>query len=151
MIPALHYVIHFTDRKQFESVWPHILKVKTKGAPLILLPSPYKWLGKMDAGVVVHCPPAGTKPEVVPRGEGDKLYRRLRANYIELIVDGKIVDLNRLPLPTDTPIIDKRFVEERKEPPQRPSSKAVAKEARISAAPPASEGPPPAASHQRGG
>ena len=29
--------------------------------------------------------------------------------YIELIVDGNIVDLNRFPLPADTPIIDERF------------------------------------------
>ena len=28
---------------------------------------------------------------------------------IELVVDGNIVDLNRIPLPADTPIIDKRF------------------------------------------
>ena len=31
--------------------------------------------------------------------------------YIELIVDGDIVDLNRILLPADTPIIDKRFEE----------------------------------------
>jgi hypothetical protein len=30
-------------------------------------------------------------------------------NYIELVVDGKVVDLNRIPLPADTPIIDARF------------------------------------------
>jgi hypothetical protein len=29
--------------------------------------------------------------------------------YIELIFDGDIVDLNRIPLPPDTPIIDERF------------------------------------------
>ena len=29
--------------------------------------------------------------------------------YIELIVDGDIVDLNRIPLPADTPVIDMRF------------------------------------------
>jgi hypothetical protein len=28
---------------------------------------------------------------------------------IELVVDGNIVDLNRIPLPADTSIIDKRF------------------------------------------
>jgi hypothetical protein len=31
--------------------------------------------------------------------------------YIELIVDGEIVDLNRIPLPKDTPIVDERFPE----------------------------------------
>jgi len=29
--------------------------------------------------------------------------------FIELVVDGDIVDINRIPLPADTPIIDKRF------------------------------------------
>jgi hypothetical protein len=29
--------------------------------------------------------------------------------YIELIVDGDVVDLNRIPLPPDTPVIDERF------------------------------------------
>jgi hypothetical protein len=29
--------------------------------------------------------------------------------YIELVVDGDIVDLNRLELPQDTPIVDERF------------------------------------------
>ena len=32
-----------------------------------------------------------------------------RTITIELIVDGEIVDLNRIPLPPDTPIIDERF------------------------------------------
>jgi hypothetical protein len=30
----------------------------------------------------------------------------------ELIVDGQIVDLNRIALPPDTPIVDQRFAEE---------------------------------------
>ena len=29
--------------------------------------------------------------------------------FIELIVDGNVVDLNRIPLPADTQIIDERF------------------------------------------
>jgi hypothetical protein len=29
--------------------------------------------------------------------------------YLELVVDGDLVDLNRIPLPADTPIIDERF------------------------------------------
>jgi len=34
--------------------------------------------------------------------------RRARTE-IELVVDGNVVDLNRIPLPADTPIIDRRF------------------------------------------
>ena len=134
MLPAMHYFIPFKDRKQFEAAWPYLLKVKTQGAPVILLRSPYTWLGKMEAGVLVHCPPEGTKPEAVPPGEGGNLYRLLRTNYIELIVDGKIVDLNRIPLPADTPIIDRRFPEE----PKEPAKTEPANVSGVSPAPPAS-------------
>ncbi len=33
----------------------------------------------------------------------------MNTTCIELVVGGKIVDLNRIPLPADTPIIDERF------------------------------------------
>jgi hypothetical protein len=43
-------------------------------------------------------------------------YFRQRARIeIQLIVDGDIVDLNRISLPADTPIIDRRFVEPNKD------------------------------------
>jgi hypothetical protein len=35
--------------------------------------------------------------------------RWINTTYIELLVDGDVVDLNRIPLPADTPIIDERF------------------------------------------
>jgi hypothetical protein len=41
-------------------------------------------------------------------GPNERTIRRARIE-IELIVDGDIVDLNRIPLPADAPIIDKRF------------------------------------------
>ncbi len=92
-----HYAIRFTKREEFESAWPHILKVKSKGAPLFLVRGPDFFLGEdARAGVVVHCP---------PEGQGDSPTR------IDLVVDGEIVDLNRIPLPADTPIIDNRFKE----------------------------------------
>src|SRR5205814_402235 len=40
-----HYRIPFSKRSEFEEIWPEILKIKTHGAPLILLPSP-----AVDAG-----------------------------------------------------------------------------------------------------
>ena len=100
----LHYQIPFAKREEFEAAWPHLLKVKSKGAPIILLRSPYTRLGRIDAGVFIHTPLAG---EVDPAD-------LQRCIYIELIVDGKIVDLNRIPLPADTPIIDQRFKDEKK-------------------------------------
>jgi hypothetical protein len=101
----LHYAIRFTKREELESAWPHILKLKSKGAPIFLVRSPNFFLGgNSKAGVVVHCPPLGqannsANPE---------------ATYIELVADGEVVDLNRLPLPADTPIIDQRFKDGRK-------------------------------------
>ena len=88
-----HYAIPFTKREEFESAWPHLLKVNSKGAALRLVRGPNFFLGGHIAGVVVHSPPVGQEDPT----------------YIELVVDGDIVDLNRIPLPVDTPIIDERF------------------------------------------
>ena len=52
-------------------------------------------------------------------GPNERTIRRARTE-IELIVDGDIVDLNRIPLPPDTPIIDKRF----KEGPDKPLNRS---------------------------
>jgi hypothetical protein len=157
------YEIPFTNRKEFESAWPHILSIKCKEAPLILLSSPDRQLGEtIKAGVrilspltgtlvtpegssyppgaesAIHSgkflrigPPwpdyikseSGTLPEYVvpkdgkwapytekePRDLRDLSLRRRARTDIELIVDGDIVDLNRIPLPPSTPIIDNRF------------------------------------------
>ena len=93
--PARAYAIPFTDRDKFESVWPHILAVKSKGTSLRLMRGPNFFLGgDSNAGVVILCP---------PRDESDE------PAQVCLVVDGKIVDLNRIPLPPDTPIVDERF------------------------------------------
>jgi hypothetical protein len=107
LVPLLHYAIPFTERESFEAAWPHLLKVKTPGAPIVLRRGPSFWLGKeANAGVCVHTPPAGQAPVV----DIDKIGGRWeRTIYLELIVDGEIVDLNRISLPPDTPIIDERF------------------------------------------
>lgn len=98
LVLYLHYAIPFTKREEFESAWPHLLKVKSKGAGLRLVRAPNFFLGEhAKTGVVVHCPPLGQ--------EG--------TTYLELVVDGEIVDLNRIPLPDDTPITDERFKNEK--------------------------------------
>lgn len=159
------YGIHeipFTSRAEFEAAWPHILAVKSKEAPLILLSSPDKYRNiseTIKAGVRIPSPRTGTlaTPHVYPPGSEPVIplkigppwpdhiksesgglpkyvvcengkwvpytekwakeygstvkvvnIRRARID-IELVVDGDIVDLNRIPLPMDTPIIDKRF------------------------------------------
>jgi len=104
--PLLHYAIPFTKREEFESAWPHLLKVRSPGAPIVLRRAPSFWLGaEGNAGVCVHTPPTGEKP-LSAKDAGGSWEKTI---YIELIVDGDIVDLNRIPLPPDTPIIDERF------------------------------------------
>ena len=68
------------------------------------------------AGVCIHTPPAdstgkgtGKSPRKSAKTRGGDRWEE--TIYIELIVDGEVVDLNRIPLPADTPIIDERFKE----------------------------------------
>lgn len=103
LVANQHYAIPFSKREEFESAWPQLLKVKSKGASVVLVRGPNFFLGEQKAGVVVHAPPPGDPTNV--RGRG------LTTTYLELVVDGDIVDLNRIPLPADTPIIDQRFKE----------------------------------------
>jgi hypothetical protein len=112
LVPYRHYLIPFTKREEFEAAWPHLLKVKSKGAPIILVRGPKTdFFEVKPAGVFIHSPP-GDKPadpkEPIP-SEGVARSRWINATYIELVVDGQIVDLNRIALPPDTPIFDERF------------------------------------------
>lgn len=111
-LPQLHFQIPFKTREQFEAAWPHLLKISSQGAPLILWQSSQARLGNFEAGVFIHTPPSQFKDEVNPDTPGETIkkgsYWRYYT-YIELIVDGKIVDLNRIQIPPDTLIIDKRF------------------------------------------
>src|SRR5262249_50256948 len=50
--PLLHYAIPFTKRETFEAAWPHLLKVKSQGAPIVLRRGTSFWLGNdANAGV----------------------------------------------------------------------------------------------------
>lgn len=114
MVSNQHFEIPFTKREDFEKAWPQLLKVKTKGAPIILVRAPYTFLGaNIKAGVVVHSPPANTdkraNPETPIPAQSNPRTTWMRTTYIELVVDGSIVDLNRILLPSDTPLIDERF------------------------------------------
>lgn len=171
------YEIPFTNREQFESLWPHMLSVMSKNAKLTLINSPDDWFGlKSKAGVRILSPltgvwvdlegatyPSRAKPAIPDRGflqigppwpdsvqsesgalpefviieDGkwasyepkarantsarkatiEELREEVRVDFltkraridIQLIIDGDIVDLNRIRLPADTPIIDWRF------------------------------------------
>jgi len=105
MGPQPHYVIPFTKREDFESAWPHILSVKSKSAPVILLRSPSTFF-ECKAGVIIHCPPRQNEGKAMPEEPlpGDGAGRWIYTTYIELVVDGDIVDLNRLKLPDGVPV-----------------------------------------------
>ena len=51
-------------------------------------------------------------PDAVRKPPRGSMYR-VRTE-IELVVDGRIIDLNRILLPPDTPIIDRRFQEQQR-------------------------------------
>lgn len=103
--PARHYGISFPNRDVFEVAWPHLVKLKSQGAPILLKRGPSFWLkDDAEAGVCVHVPPKGQEPR--PFDDEGGLWGSI---YLELVVDGEIVDLNRVPLPPDTPILDQRF------------------------------------------
>jgi len=142
------YEIPFHTAERFEEAWPHILALKSKGAPLILEESPSTSSvsgSTLDVGVRILCPPglgvraksgeseislefhapwpdsillpSGDLPEYVVQ-DGDKwvpftgveggFRERVRTDIV-LVVDGRAIDLNRIELPADTPIIDRRF------------------------------------------
>jgi hypothetical protein len=102
LAPYQHHAIPFTKREEFEAAWPYLLKVKSQGAGIRLVRAPNFFLGDHSkSGVVVHCP--------LPPGQASKNADPKDQTYIELIVDGDIVDLNRIFLPADTSITDERF------------------------------------------
>jgi hypothetical protein len=79
---------------------------------LVRSPDAHWHFGKLQAGVLVHCPPGGVEPEESAgpvSGFKGARERWMNTTYIELVVDGEIVDLNRIPLPPGTPIIDECF------------------------------------------
>ena len=122
MVAQRHYEIPFTERKDFEAAWPHLLKAKSKGAPVILLRPDEERFITVDAGVVIHSPPTGQDKRVHPEAPTNSTNVRTRwmwTTYIELVVDGEIVDLNRISLPAETPIIDMRFEDVQSKTPDR--------------------------------
>ena len=113
-----HYLIPFTKREEFEAAWPHFLKVKTKGAPIILVRGPKTdFFAIKPAGLLIYSPPTDEKVtdpvETIPQDNPRSTW--MNATFFELVVDGEIVDLNRIALPKDTPIIDERFKAEKNE------------------------------------
>ena len=145
------YEIPFVSREEFEKAWPHILTLKSKGAPIILeqSPSTYSRSGStMSTGVRILWPSGGTVtvtngtrleakapwPESartvggelaeyvviengkwVPfaGGEPRGFLNRARVD-IMLVIDGKVIDPNRIEFPKGTPLVDQRPKDEQK-------------------------------------
>ena len=120
---VVHFGIRFTTREEFEAAWPHLLKVQSKGAPIILRSGRSFWLGGTSHGVCVHQKPAiwrvsgrnlpikSNTPVAARKPLSVLELKEKTTNSIELFVDGNIVDLNRVSLPTESRIIDKRLKE----------------------------------------
>jgi len=116
LAPQLHFAIHFQNREEFEAAWPHLLKLKGDGTALVLRRGPDFFLGEEHAaGVVVHSPlPRDAKKMRKPASTAAEDAGAADFNYsLVLVVDGEIVDLNRIPFPADTPIVDERFEEKK--------------------------------------
>jgi len=100
---GISYHIHFEKAEEFEAAWPHIVSLKSKGAPLTLVKGPYVRVRLKEdtkgrpAGVII-------RPPFDKNADG-----ALATTRIVLVVDGDIIDLNRFRLPPDTPIVDERF------------------------------------------
>ena len=115
LVELVTHHIPFDSQEQFEAAWPYLLRIKTKGAPIVLRSSPSEhwYFKKTVAGVLIHTPPDQSGHLGEPAGpisqQGKIRVRWMNTNYIELIVDGKIVDLNRIQFPEETLIIDLRF------------------------------------------
>lgn len=98
LVERTSYEITFTNREQFESAWPYLLRVKSEGVSITLLRGPHvRVKPRRNSGIRIFPPLTGYT-------EGPWSVTR-----IELVIDGEIVDLNRIRLPANTPIIDKRF------------------------------------------
>ena len=70
------------------------------------------WIASMYC-VVVHCPPVGqaenpATPEAPIPGVTNERVRWMNTNYIDLVVDGEIVDLRRIRIPAGVTVIDQR-------------------------------------------
>lgn len=98
--------IPFDKREEFEAAWPHLVSVKTAGTSIVLRQSPLPVQGKASPARVIALETPNEASTSIPR-----------ESIVSLVVyvDGSIIDLNRIALPVDTPIIDERFKDSSKE------------------------------------
>ena len=111
------YEMPFNDRDAFESAWKHLLKVRSPKSPIVLIRGPYSGTGasqgsSIKAGVLIHShtsASSSTGPvDSDAQAKGDTPVS-VATTALMLVVDGNVVDLNRIPLPENTYIQDERF------------------------------------------
>jgi hypothetical protein len=105
---GMSYDIPFATREEFEAAWPHILTLKTKDAKITLVRGSHLRVAEGKSASGVHL----ALPREVTTAQAENLPANI-VTTIWLVVDGEIVDLNRIALPADTTIIDERFKEEK--------------------------------------
>lgn len=101
--------IPFSERGAFEASWPGFLDLmKRKHFKFVLLSS-RTGMADRFIGVAVLCP---LQEVDVPNEQEVPEFGK---TVVYLFVDGDVIDLNRIQLPADMPIIDERFKEPNKE------------------------------------
>jgi hypothetical protein len=92
--------IPFDKREEFEAAWPHLVSVKTVGTSIVLRQCPLPAQGRASTARVIALESPNEASTSMPR-----------ESIVSLVVyvDGNVIDLNRIPLPADTPIVDERF------------------------------------------
>ena len=116
---SLHYAIPFTKGAEFEAALPHLLKLRTKGSPIFIMRAPTFFLDKSKAGVIVNCPASHHAEHPaewqVPMSGVENLRQRWsNGTYLEVVVDGTIVNVDNVRFPADAQIVDERKAEEKK-------------------------------------
>ena len=137
--PEVIYEIRFKDRSTFERAWPLLCQLRSEGAPLRLyrVGSPLRkgWdqvlsnnlptvrirtpvtepvrepESNKSVGAAAPSPALSAIAQLPEYREEGPLKERLRTE-IELVVDGTVIDLNRIPFPVNSPIIDNRWPSE---------------------------------------
>jgi hypothetical protein len=111
------YEITFTNREDFEKLWPVLLSIKSKNGLITLEQSPLTNFvagSTMHAGVCIIAPPgrpsalpsgaaAGDLPEYVNHG----FQERARIDLL-VVSDGQLIDPARISIPAGTTVIDHR-------------------------------------------
>lgn len=117
------FEITFKSREQFEAMWPHLLKLRPKEVPLTFREGPLVMFWgtrpakNKSAGIRIltwsHAragkPVKPVKPVQTKFAKTPGYFMTQCTIYaIEIVVDGKVLDFKKIPLPSDVKVIDKR-------------------------------------------